>query len=481
MISFTGIPARDSITIRFLIGDDRKVVTRPDRDLNPWGTDLNIGMTVGAFGGGSGGVPEVRLCSASEIDTSDDWCATFGYQWTNGSLSGSFKARRDASYAYADTLTSALMVDLAAETPNHGAIGADTATRNGFDFDDLQDGTYIVSTASNAAYSVDNDSTHMFEVFYDEAAGAAFVGDPIVFNVTDKDPPATGLHIRGFVGNDANDNKRFVGGESRAGVSLSLWRGTPKRRRYGAYVSTGMTAMTDANGYYSFDDLDGRRMYRVSAPSSGAYQGVRAIGDSLTHTADMHRAHGAGVPAAGIDLPRWDMQNQLPLNQNVTYGTGANAVTLYNFALVYGGGISGTVNVLGGSMAGAHVVAFLCTGPSAAAGCADTTAATVSHTMVGSAYSGPNGSYTLPGLREGYYTVMIDDPNGEFMPCRWWIRSRNPDDDFGEALRAPGGSRHGRHVHERDAARPGSQRVGGSAACLPDQPERARLTVTTTG
>ena len=55
--------------------------------LEPYNSgDMSVsGSTVGTFGDGSGGVPEVRACLSSE-GTSDDECATWGYQWETGSV-----------------------------------------------------------------------------------------------------------------------------------------------------------------------------------------------------------------------------------------------------------------------------------------------------------------------------------------------------------------------------------------------------------
>ncbi len=428
LISFSGIGATDSITIRFQVGDDRKVVTAAtDGDINPWGSDLGVGMTVGAFGDQSGGVPEVRLCMASVIDMSDDWCATYGYQWTNGEVSGEFNARLDDSYANydIDSLDVEMTVTLTSETSNHGAANDQAMTVDAFSFDDLQDGTYTLTTASDR-YTVDNaPCDDVLHIFYDEENETAGVMDDCDFNVTDNDPPASGLHIRGYVGNDANENQRFLGShEVRAGIELELGRFNTDSAKY---FSTGVTTTTDANGYYTFDNLHELGMYSVTVMGTDDYQGVRNTDDAddpLTQMAEGLVAAEQGVPA-GVDLPRWDMKNHAAVNQDVKNGDEAGSPNLVNFALVYIGGIEGTVNVLGGSKSGAHVVAYRCTGADAAAGCA---ADEADRTMAESVYSGADGAYTLPGLKEGYYTVMIDDRSGEFsVPLADSLG--NPDDD----------------------------------------------------
>ena len=84
MVSFTGIPAGDELTVRFHVGSsDRVQMDYGYDEVETFGEDLNFGSTVGSFGEMIGAGPEVRICSASE-ETDDDNCATFAYQWMTG-------------------------------------------------------------------------------------------------------------------------------------------------------------------------------------------------------------------------------------------------------------------------------------------------------------------------------------------------------------------------------------------------------------
>ena len=89
MITFNCLDADVEFTVRFRPGDDREQMDHDYDEVDTFGDDLDFGVTVGAFGAMGGGRPEVRMCSASvdtpDIDaTSDEWCATFAYQWETG-------------------------------------------------------------------------------------------------------------------------------------------------------------------------------------------------------------------------------------------------------------------------------------------------------------------------------------------------------------------------------------------------------------
>ena len=104
-------------------------------------------MTLGAFGAMGGAGPEVRMCSASD-DTTDEWCATFAYQWETGMLYG--KVGFESGHE----------VEVTPETENHGAMGDEAKTRGDnpgtddvneggdYSISDLQDGVYTATAAS---------------------------------------------------------------------------------------------------------------------------------------------------------------------------------------------------------------------------------------------------------------------------------------------------------------------------------------------
>ena len=114
-------------------------------EIETFGDDLDFGVTLGAFGAMGGGQPEVRMCSAS-VDTpntdatSDEWCATFAYQWETGEVYGTVGEERGHE------------VEVTPET-GHGAIGEEdeTGTGGAYSIGDLQDGVYTAEATSGDA------------------------------------------------------------------------------------------------------------------------------------------------------------------------------------------------------------------------------------------------------------------------------------------------------------------------------------------
>ena len=141
MVTFTGIDADVELTVRYRPGNDRIQMDYGYDEIETFGADLDRGVTLGAFGGMSGGQPEVRMCSASDATnadaTSDEWCATFAYQWNTGTVYGTVG------------LESGHEVDVDPET-GHGAIGGEDETVAGgaYSIGDLQDGVYTATAAS---------------------------------------------------------------------------------------------------------------------------------------------------------------------------------------------------------------------------------------------------------------------------------------------------------------------------------------------
>ena len=141
MVTFTGIDADVELTVRYRPGNDRIQMDYGYDEIETFGADLDRGVTLGAFGGMSGGQPEVRMCSASDATnadaTSDEWCATFAYQWNTGTVYGTVG------------LESGHEVTVDPET-GHGAIGGEDETVAGgaYSIGDLQDGVYTATAAS---------------------------------------------------------------------------------------------------------------------------------------------------------------------------------------------------------------------------------------------------------------------------------------------------------------------------------------------
>ena len=165
LVTFTGIPADAELTVRYHVGSSaRKQVDYGYDEIETFGDDLDHGVTVGAFGDMSGAGPEVRMCSASD-DTNpnaakDEWCATFGYQWMTGQLSGNVGNQKGHR------------VDIDPET-GHGATDDDTKTGNGgaYRFTGLQDGEYSATASDLGDYTVDGAPTKKgIAVYHDEWA-----------------------------------------------------------------------------------------------------------------------------------------------------------------------------------------------------------------------------------------------------------------------------------------------------------------------
>ncbi|MDE2974532.1 MAG: carboxypeptidase regulatory-like domain-containing protein [Gemmatimonadota bacterium] len=328
LLRFARIPAGDEITIRFREGDERVQVGEIE-DVETFGDDLDIGATVGAFGAMSGGVPEVRICSASE-GTSDDECATFGYQWTTGSVSG--RVGNASGHA----------VILEPTTDGHGAPGDSTTSgpKGAYGFTGLQDGEYAITASGTATRRVDGEATQSVWVYHDERTGEAGT-DWARWTTTRID-----LKIVGYVGNDADGDKLLRGDEAPAGVAVSLTRGS----------ETVATVETDERGLYVFDNLEEGR-YAVTASSGGDYVALRGFDpdtDAAIATATAYADDYPPLREGGHRLPSWDYASNRAVNTSVRVRkTGSTGIaTLVNFALVYtDGALSGGVENVSGSAA----------------------------------------------------------------------------------------------------------------------------------
>ena len=326
LVRFAGIPAGDEITIRFQEGEDRVLVSELE-DVETFGADLDIGTTVGAFGRMGGGVPEVRICSASE-GTGDDECATFGYQWTTGSVSG--KVGRSSGHE----------VVLDPATDAHGAP-ADTAisgSNGAYGFTGIRDGEYTITALGTATHRVDGEATQSVRVYHDERADEA--GTDIALWTTTR----IDLKVIGYIGNDADGDKLMRGDEALAGVSVSLTRGP----------ETVATAETDGRGLYVFENLEEGR-YGVTASSGSNYLVLRGFDPDTDEAIATTVAIADEYPVVRegkYRLPSWNYGNHSADNAEVEVrkpGSTGKA-TLVNFALVYTDGeVSGGIENVSGS------------------------------------------------------------------------------------------------------------------------------------
>ena len=441
MITFGCLDADVEFTVRFGAGTGREQMDYGYDEIETFGGDLDHGVTLGAFGPAmSGGQPEVRMCSASDDTnadaTSDEWCATFAYQWNTGEVYGTVGEE------------SGHEVTVDPET-GHGAIGDEDETDadGEYSIPGLQDGVYTATAASgDADYQLlTADEQTGIVLYHNEACW----DDPdpdnadcdedteLVVDEVDEDDDTTwaytnehvqnwrtgqlGLAIRGYVANDGQDGKELDnllrGDESKAGITMTLRSGV---------VVVG-TAETDARGLYSFDDL-AEGEYTVSAGSGSNYRAIHAIARYPTSTSPWRFVNFKKANAedytltpdeADLDKPHWDRAKSAggTMGQPTTKvtGTGTNppSDTYHNFALVYTDGeVSGSVNNLSGSNGSIDII-----------------------------ISSPNpldddekvetsssGNFGLGGLLEAKgYTAVIEDA-GFAAPCM--NAAKEPDDDL---------------------------------------------------
>ena len=379
-VTFGCLPADEEFTVRFKPGDDREQLDYGYDEIETFGDDLDFGMSVGAFGAMSGAGPEVRMCSASGVDSSDDWCATFAYQWNTGMVHGTVSPGNNHE------------VVVEPET-GQGAIGdEDEINKDGeYSIGGLQDGVYTATaTSGDADYELLTPAeVEGIVLFHNEACWAATNPDPATgdemptdcaddeVDVGENDDGETtysyrnaheedwtagrlGLSIAGYVANDGQDGEELDGllrgDESMAGITMTL------------LTSNGKTSLattdTDARGFYSFDDL-AAGSYLVSAgTASNAVAIVNISRHPVTRAWRFVASQAATAQdypefPAEADLPKpfWDRANSVggsmgQMTTTYTVGTGddAKSATLYNFALVYTDGeLSGSVDNLSGS------------------------------------------------------------------------------------------------------------------------------------
>ena len=410
---FTKLPANKEITVSFSdkLGANRVLVS-DDKDVETFGEDLDLGTTVGAFGEMSGAGPEVRLCSASS-DSSDEWCATYGYQWTTGMVTGS--VGNESGHA--------VMVE---PTTGHGATGASAGTssvdsidggRGNYTISGLQDGEYTATAVSGsndysivvtAASPLDRNVVVYHDEYADETdedeADSDWVGtrgsDEANWNTTRQR-----LKIMGYVANDRSLDDIIRGDEALAGVTLQLMTGVQRSGAGGYYGGTVVkTAETDAGGFYSFDELE-EDTYQVRALSTSDYYAIKHAYQNRDYSGPVPAAVYPPLPTEGeFTAPWWRMGNLTMGGGDVEISNSAGTVsaTLRNFALVSRQGVvTGRVNNSSGSSGGIDVRIVLCFNVAAADNCGGRGEFVVE--------TGTNGTYEATGVLEAYYDIDIED------------------------------------------------------------------------
>ena len=389
----TCLPANDEFTIEFELGDDRVEVGAAE-ELNGYieafnEDDLSVGGTVvGTFGDGSGGVPEVRICLSSE-GTTDDECATWGYQWETGSVTGNVGANRGHR------------VVLEATTVNHDAEGGTKTSGSGgsYAFTGLRDGVYDITAHSTSTYRVLGAETQTNLIIYHDENTETAGQDSAKWSTRQQ-----GLKIMGYIGNDENTDKKNRGDEAIAGITVRLSGG-------GASRST----TTDKYGFYEFTGLEADTRYTITPSSTSTYdinRGFNTRTKRFTTNATSIRADEYPALEEGdFDLPYWSYTSSAARNTSVTVSDDNRSATLINFVLLYENGeIEGGVNNMSGSAGGIDILF------------------TNELTDVTSeATTNSRGEFGYRGLLEGTYSVEIEDA-GWAVPCLSRAGG-TPDDD----------------------------------------------------
>ncbi len=350
LVKFPHLPATAELAVEIDLGLNRTLVTDLEH-VETFGDDLTEDNpeTYGSFGADGGGVPVVRLCTAS-FDTSheDGDCATFGYQWTTGVVSG----RTSPSVSGVNVL-------LEPVTANHGARGGSGKTVAGRKSFNVRDGTYDISASvpTGMNWAITGKDTHRVWCYHDEFADETGESDRDKGWVGKACPdPAvpwtlarTNLEIRGFVANVDHEFNRVVrGDETYAGAELRA-------------TGTGgsFTATVEANGLFRFKGLP-QGTYTITSQNGADHEMLRYGPDSITVKGAVasHKYVDVDEQNATLDMPYWDYVNSTgtsnesstPLNDAVTVGSGSSAVSLqfYNYVLLHKDGtFSGKVTAKG--------------------------------------------------------------------------------------------------------------------------------------
>ena len=435
MLRIRHLPAHLEIEVDFSVGPNRIVVgnNRLARYVRTYGGDLEIGSSVGAFGDMSGAGPEVRLCPASD-SSDDEWCATYGYQWQTGHVSGTVGK------------ASGHQVVLAALTDSHGAKGDSARTLKGkYAFRSLRDGEYSVTAHSTSDWKIKGKPTQNVAAYHDEFTDdedslTTYVGTR-GSDTADWDVTELGLAFMGYVANDGDENNLIRGDrEALPGLEVRLLTNVTFITRPGdsyGHVSNSKTVATTetaTNGFYSFEGLEEGKYWIQVVPNqiAGGFRSLldppnKGGGNLAGGQQGLEPAHYPTLPREDLfPKPYWIHIVRVSENQEVTIppdGTeAADTATLHNFALVYtNGSFLGRVdNISGGDED------------------IDINITTVSEEDKWDVVTDRVGAFEVTGLMEDDYTAKIEDRGWSF-PCL--TSNGKPDDDA-------------RHDHDSDPSTP---------------------------
>ena len=356
--------------------------------------DMSVsGSTVGTFGDGSGGVPEVRICLSSK-GTKDDECATWGYQWETGSVIGAVRQGGNR--------VSGHRIFIEPVTDEHGADTTSTRSSSSRDYklDDLRDGVYEITAYSTRTHKIRGDSVHEVVFYHDEKTDdkdtlTKYVGTAAQ-DTANWSVQRLGLKLMGYIGNDVNGDSRFRGDESNAGISVRLSGG-----------GLSMSTTTNERGFYEFEDLPEGR-YTIT-PSSSTYlvnRGYRTLSSGAkipyTNWSVSAQTYPSLIEEGDVRLPRVSLTSRSVSNSSSRVcddRTPPTCGTFYNFGMLYRDGeVEGAVNNLSGSASGIDLIwtdVFL----------GDRSKQEITTNF--------RGEFTRTRLTEGTYTMKLEDAGWE--------------------------------------------------------------------
>ena len=356
MVSFAHIPADTEFTVVAKAGSGMTIVPdyRSSTEIDAFGDQLDDypdGKMAGAFGDGSGARPDVWICPLWRQDNEDpnENCSTFAYKWATGTISGMIDGLRTGDKATV-TLTPVNSNDeYADDLADDAEVTKSAGVSAMYSFTGVADGRYMVTLAANPG-SWEEDKVTGLEIVHDEDSDDEdYIGATDTGNLS-----ATDLRgvIRGRIANDSNGRSGLTSDESRAGVMVELYT-AKKVSGSGATkdnyvpderVTDGdddpVTAETDGDGVYMFENLVVEDMYFVKPVGTDLYTAVRNGNTSIGTTAEMaddvvpHALVAAGLPPkAGSEpgIPTWDYHTS-----TATAGGDANFVLLYKDGEVEG-------------------------------------------------------------------------------------------------------------------------------------------------
>ena len=442
IVSFAHIPADMDITIVADASSDMVIVpdSRASLEIDAYGDQLDDfpdGVMKGAFGDGSGARADVWICPLWRLDNKDpnDNCSTFAYKWADGTISGSIGGLRKGDKATVNLVPVNSNDEYSDDLEDDVDVKAGTGGAAKFSFDDVADGRYMVVLEANPGSWAEDDVTGI-RVLHDEEdddedyAGATSSGN---------DLSATDLRgtITGRIANDSGGRSGSLNGdESTSGVVVALHQASAKiasglnknRRSAGKAVTDAdgdpVTAETDEDGVFMFENLVVGRLYFLMPESTGLYTAVRNGSTSIASqkaTDVVTQALTSAVdPTEHPDYP--DFEPPIPswnYHTSTAVGEGAN-----DFVLLYKNGeVEGDVS--DPSVRGAHQYATVevhrCMTtdyrPAATVGGTDIpevplTGCTKYTGDVAEASVGDDGEWIADDLMEGVYEVIVDLPAG---------------------------------------------------------------------